>query len=132
MLYAKQIQNYHMDAQGWADSGHNFLVCRNGVVLQGRWNTVSAIQAKRMVVSAHCPGQNTQIGIEHEHYGSEAMTKEQREASAQLMAWIAGRYGLREVLPVDPHSRYYSTACPANLINDIPVIRRRAQAILDA
>jgi hypothetical protein len=39
-------------------------------VLQGRWLTVSAIEAGHMVVSAHCPGQNGQIGIEHEHLGT--------------------------------------------------------------
>jgi hypothetical protein len=128
--YAKAIQAYHMK-QGWSDSGHNFLICRNGLILQGRWLTVSAIQAGHMVRSAHCPGQNDQIGIEHEHKGTEAMTKAQRESSARLMAWIADKYDLRRVLPVDPHSKYFATACPANLRNNIPEIRNMAQQILD-
>src|SRR5258708_7056610 len=62
--YARDIQTFHMDSNGWTDSGHNFLVCRNGDILQGRWLTVSSIEAHHMIVSAHCPGQNTQIGIE--------------------------------------------------------------------
>jgi len=128
--YAQAIQAYHM-SQGWNDSGHNFLVCRNGMVLQGRWMTVAAIQQRRMVVSAHCPGQNDQIGIEHEHQGGEEMTAVQREASAQLQAWIARKYGRRGVLPVYPHSRFYQTACPANLAAAIPPIRARAQTILN-
>jgi hypothetical protein len=74
MQYARDIQGYHMDGNGWNDSGHNFLVCRAGFVLQGRWLTVSAIQAGHMVRSAHCPSQNDQIGIEFEHYGLEEMT----------------------------------------------------------
>lgn len=129
--YAKDIQAFHM-SQGWLDSGHNFLVCRNGLVLQGRWLTVSAIRSGHMVHSAHCPGMNDQIGIEHEHKGTEEMTSKQREASARLMAWIADQYDLRRVLPVDPHSAHFSTACPANLKQDIPAIKRRAQQILDA
>src|SRR5215471_15315597 len=73
MAYARAIQRQHM-GQGWIDSGHNFLIMRSGVILQGRWRTIRAIQAGKMVRSAHCPGQNDQIGIEHEHYGSEQMT----------------------------------------------------------
>lgn len=130
--YAKDIQRYHMDEKGWNDSGHNFLVCRNGLILQGRWITVSAIQAGRMVTSAHCPTQNGQIGIEHEHAGSEEMTKAQRESSARLQAWIADKYGRSTVLPVDPHSKYINTSCPANLKEDIAAVKSRAQQILNA
>lgn len=129
--YARDIQAFHMGPErGWADSGHNFLVCRNGMILQGRWQTVSAIQAGRMVESAHCPGQNGNIGIEHEHKGTEAMTRAQREASARLQAWIADKYNRSVVLPVDPHSKYISTSCPVNLVSDIAGIKKRAQAIL--
>lgn len=128
--YARAIQKQHI-GQGWNDSGHNFLVCRNGLILQGRWLTVSAIEAHHMVMSAHCPGQNDQIGIEHEHLGDEKMTKAQYEASARLMAWIANQYGLKRVLPVYPHSKYFATACPANLKMSIPSVKTRAQQILD-
>lgn len=129
IAYARAIQAQHI-RQGWDDSGHNFLVCRSGMILQGRWLTVSAIEAHHMVLSAHCPGQNDQIGIEHEHLGLEEMTSAQKEASARLMAWIADQYGRKSVLPVFPHSRFFATACPANLKNDIDSIRRRAQNIL--
>lgn len=128
--YARDIQRYHMDVNGWTDSGHNFLVCRNGLILQGRWLTVSAIRADHMVVSAHCPGQNTQIGIEHEHKGSEEMTSAQRHSSARLQAWIAWQYNLHAPLPASPHSAFYSTSCPANLESDIQHIRGMAMKIL--
>jgi hypothetical protein len=130
--YAQDIQHYHQDANGWIDSGHNWLVCRNGVILQGRWSTVSAIQHGHMVVSAHCPGQNTQIGIEHEHMGDEPMTPAQRVSSARLMAWIAWHYRRTKVLPVEPHRKYFSTSCPANIAADIPWIHAHAQKVLSA
>lgn len=129
-LYARIIQAYHIK-QGWNDSGHNFLICRNGMILQGRWLTVSAIESGHMVRSAHCPGQNDQIGIEHEHLGQESMTAKQRESSALLMAWIAYQYDRKSVLPVYPHSKYFATACPANLKSEIAGIRLRAQQLLD-
>jgi len=130
LQYARDIQNFHMNTRGWIDSGHNFLVCRSGHILQGRWKTVSAIQVGKMVISAHCPGHNDDIGIEHEHNGSEEMTKVQKEASSWLQAWIAWKYKRRTVLPVNPHSKYFATSCPANLKEDISAIRSRAAEIL--
>jgi hypothetical protein len=137
--YRHAIRDYHVNVKGWNDSGDNFLVCRNGVVLQGRWLTVSALEAGHMVRSAHCAqagkpssDQNDQIGIEHEHDGTEAMTLAQMLASAELMVWIAQRLRRRTVLPVEPHSRYCDTACPANLAAQITTIRHRAAAIFAA
>ncbi len=142
-MYARAIQNAHMAPgglgapQGGIDSGHNFLVCRNGDILQGRWFTVYWIQHGKMVHSAHClggkdglPDQNDQIGIEHEHAETEPMTKKQRESSARLHAWIAGQYGRTTILPIQPHSKYYNTACPANLKTEIPAIKVLANDIL--
>lgn len=124
--YARAIQRYHMDSNGWNDSGHNFLVCRAGYILQGRWLTVSAIQARHMVRSAHCPGQNDQIGIEFEHLGVEQMTVKQRDAGAELMAWVSLKYGSKSIMPMDPHGKYIATSCPANLVSEIPDLRRLA------
>lgn len=135
MAYARAIQDFHMSPRpgypdGWIDSGHNFLVCRNGMILQGRWLTVSAIQTGHMVWSAHCLGKNAQIGIEHEHLGTELMTAVQRESSARLIAWIAWKYGYKNIMPVYPHNKFYNTQCPANLVNDIPLIKKIASEIL--
>lgn len=132
--YARDIQHFHMYDRYhmWLDSGHNFLICRNGLILQGRWLTIAAIRAGLMIRSAHCPGQNEQIGIEHEHNGTESMTAEQRESSARVRAWIADRYHRKTVLPSGPHSKYYNTTCPANLKTAFPAVNKRAQEILTA
>lgn len=129
--YARSIQAFHMGpSRGWNDSGHNFLVCRNGLILQGRWHTVAQIENNSMVVSAHCPGQNDQVGIEHEHLGSEAMTPAQFTASAQLIAWISGQYGYAEALPLHPHHEFFPTGCPANLEANIPSLYQAANKVL--
>lgn len=132
IAYRRAIQNYHMDQNGWDDSGDNFLVCRNGLILQGRWLTVSSIQAGHMVRSAHCPEHNDSIGIEHEHMGDEPMTHWQLESSARLMAWIADQYKRKTILIVNPHKKFFATSCPANLVREIPSISRQATAILRA
>lgn len=130
MRYARDIQAYHMDHNGWLDSGHNFLVCRNGLILQGRWLSVSAIEAGHMVDSAHCPGQNHNVGIEHEHHGTEPMTDAQRRASALLIAWVSAHYGRHTALPLAPHHKFVSTECPANLEAEMPHLTTIANAIL--
>lgn len=135
MFYNRSIQKFHMRpkplGRGWNDTGNNFTVMRNGEIYQGRWRTVRAIQHRRMVVSAHCPHFNDWIGIEHEHVGTEEMTLPQKQASAWLQAWIARNYGKTNPLRVDPHSEHSNTKCPANLIEDIGMIRDLADRLLD-
>lgn len=126
--YAQALQRLHMDVNGWNDSGHSFLVMRSGVVLQGRWGTVTAIEHGRMVISAHCPGENDQPGIEHEHVAG-PMPAAQLEASAQLLAWICDRTGVRPT-QLYGHSHFFPTACPAALGAQIPQLRLRTAAIL--
>lgn len=136
IVYARSIQHSHQSpsetdpSKPWNDSGHNFLVCRNGIILQGRWRTIRAIQHRKMVISAHCPGQNDQIGIEHEHFGNEEMPLIQKQASAWLQAWIARQYGNKNPLDVFPHSKFFNTECPANLTKDIGVIWGMARDLL--
>lgn len=122
ILYARELQHLHMDVNGWNDSGHNFLVMRSGLICQGRWGTVAAIEHGRMVMSAHCPGQNDQPGIEHEHMPNELLTREQCAATVWLMAWICDRTGIRNT-SLYGHDNFYNTACPSNLKVDIPSLR---------
>lgn len=127
--YAQALQRYHMLTNGWNDSGHNFLVTRAGVIVQGRWGSVIAIEHGRMVVSAHCPGQNNNPGIEHEHIAGELMTQEQINATVLLMTWICNRTGIRPT-EIYPHSLFYNTDCPDNLVNAIKDIRLRVARYL--
>jgi hypothetical protein len=133
--YAKAIQNFHMAPKpcgnGWNDSGHNFLVGRNGWVCVGRHQSFNAILHGRMVVSAHCPSFNDWPGIEHEHLHEQTMTTVQLDASARLWAWICSRCAIR-VGEYDPHRAHFPTSCPAELLDDIPEVISRAAKILNA
>lgn len=121
--YALSIQNYHMSGNGWNDSGHNFLVTRGGFILEGRHGSISAVQGGKMVVSAHCPTQNTQPGIEHEHLGAESMTAIQYQASVWLHAWTCKHTGIKPA-NIKGHKDYYSTSCPGNLYSLLPKLRQ--------
>jgi hypothetical protein len=133
--YARSIQADHMDNRNFNDSGHNFLVCMNGLILVGRHLSYTAIRAGRMVDSAHCPGENDQPGIEHEHLREAHMTAKQLEASARLHAWIMSRCGI-PVSEVFGHGSValpqFPTACPAELKGDMAKVKARAKQILAA
>lgn len=130
ILYARSIQNYHMDSNGWNDTGQSFTVMRSGIILQGRWGTVTAIEAGRMVESAHCPGQNDQPGIEHEHLPGEPITPMQADATVWLQAWICDRSGIRPT-ELYGHGHFYATACPSNLTANIPGLRLDVANVLN-
>src|SRR4051812_3185372 len=86
--YVRSVQNYHMDGHGWADTGQNFTVCRNGLIFEGRHGSLEAVGKGKMVVSAHCPGQNDQPGVEIEHKDDEPMTAPQYESAVWAFGWI--------------------------------------------
>jgi hypothetical protein len=128
--YAQAIQKFHMFGNGWNDSGHNFLICRNGLILVGRHMSLPAIKKGRMVLSAHCPGENTQPGIEHEHFGEEPMTKEQFGASAHLCAWIISMCRMRNSSVIRPHKEFFATSCPGVLEKELPALRKAVTQII--
>jgi hypothetical protein len=131
--YARSIQHDHMHRPPpkgpFIDSGHNFLVTRSGHIFEGRHGSLAAINAGKMVVSAHCIGQNTNPGIEHEQKGSEPMTAAQRQASIQLHAFICRKTGIKPN-EIHGHKEFNNTKCPGVLFADLNAFRRDAAAAL--
>jgi hypothetical protein len=128
--YARSLQRYHMQHNGWIDSGHNFLVTRAGYILEGRHGSLRAITAGRMVLSAHAPGANRNPGIEHEHLGAEDLTAAQKQASVALHTFICRRTG---IAPTEfyPHSHFNSTECPgAVVVRWLPELKTRVARAL--
>mgnify|MGYP002682790170 FL=1 len=39
----RAIQNYHMDVNGWADIGYNFLVDKLGFIFEGRYGSMTSL-----------------------------------------------------------------------------------------
>lgn len=134
--YARAIQRAHMAPgglgapHGGIDSGHNYLITRGGFILEGRHGSHAALRAGRMVASAHCPNQNDQPGIEHEHNGTEGMTAIQRQASVWLHADICRWTHMSPVTIMQPHRRYFATSCPGSLERVIPNLRAAVVAEL--
>lgn len=124
MAFARAIQRDHMHRHpAFIDSGHNFLVTRSGHILEGRHGSLAAIKDGVMVQSAHCIGQNTHPGIEHEHVNPEGMTPIQREASLFLHEFICRHTGI-DPNAIHGHGEFNATECPGALKPELTAFRQ--------
>jgi N-acetyl-anhydromuramyl-L-alanine amidase AmpD len=130
---ARQIQSYHMDNNGWIDSGQHFTISRGGFVTEGRHRSLETLQGgTNMVSGAHCPGQNTvAIGIENEGtYQTTAPTTALYNQLVAMCAYICQQYNL----PADRiygHRDFVNTQCPGDVLYDrIAQLRRDVAARL--
>lgn len=115
--YARDVQHFHMApkprGRGWRDSGHNFLIGLNGLIVVGRRYSLAAARVGLAVESAHCPSWNDKPGIELEHTGERPMPAAQWRALVQLTAWLLSRSGGRATA-ITGHRDHYRTECPSD------------------
>lgn len=134
-VLARAIQNYHMDARGWIDSGQHFLVNRGGLIAEGRHRSLeSLLVGRRLVEGAHCTDQNdSSIGIENEGiYLDEDQPEEQYEALRALCAVTCQQYAI-DPAELYGHRDYADTACPGDeLYETLPKLREDVAAMLGA
>ncbi|WP_169747940.1 peptidoglycan recognition protein family protein [Pseudonocardia acaciae] len=113
---AKSIQDFHMDRNGWIDSGHHFLVNRAGLIAEGRHKSLeSLLGGQKFIEGAHCPDQNdTAIGIENQGLYTKADPPGGMLSGLRaLCAYACLQYG------IDPeqlygHRDYRDTDCPGD------------------
>ncbi len=132
---AQDIQNLHMDGNGWSDTGQHFTVSRGGYILEGRHGSLSGLQdGGYQVQSAHCPGENTRaIGIENEGtYVTATPTTMLVDSLVDLCTSICQQYGLW-ANNIFGHWDYRNTDCPgAAFYKMFPQIRLRVGTALGA
>ncbi|MFD3694845.1 peptidoglycan recognition family protein [Streptomyces sp. NPDC058646] len=130
---ARAIQNYHMDTQGWIDTGQHFTISRGAFITEGRHHSLAELAAgARQVRSAHCVGQNNvSVGIENEGtYTSVEPPAKQYEALVALCAHVCGQYGLSPE-EIHGHRDFNDTACPGDrLYALLPRLRQDVAARL--
>ncbi|MGW0363856.1 peptidoglycan recognition protein family protein [Streptomyces sp. NPDC002990] len=130
---ARAIQTYHMDTQGWIDTGQHFTVSRGAYVTEGRHHSLAELAAGyRQVRSAHCVGQNNQaVGIENEGtYTSVEPPARQYEALVALCAHVCRQYRLPPS-EIHGHRDFNSTDCPGDrLYALLPRLRQDVAARL--
>ncbi|ASU81495.1 peptidoglycan-binding domain-containing protein [Nocardiopsis gilva YIM 90087] len=98
----RQIQDFHMDSNGWADIGYNFLVDHTGRIYEGRGWTV---------LGAHAAPRNVQ-GIGVCFIGGDNMTPAAKAAVVELYDEASRRAG--RTLVRKGHRDINSTSCPGS------------------
>src|ERR1041385_8510885 len=69
---ARDCQAMHMRSNGWSDTGQDFTVSRDGIILEGRHGALAALLAGHCERGAHCADpdvgvyDNNSWGTEHE------------------------------------------------------------------
>ncbi|MFJ5547570.1 peptidoglycan recognition family protein [Streptomyces sp. NPDC093225] len=124
---SRAIQNYHMDTQGWIDTGQHFTISRGAFVTEGRHRSLGELEdGERQVRAAHCVGQNsTAIGIENEGtYMTVSPPAAQYRTLTELCAYICSQYGIAPS-EIYGHRDFNSTDCPGDkLYAMLPKLRQ--------
>lgn len=130
---AKKTQNYHMDSNGWSDTGQHFTVSRGGFALEGRTTSLAnSRNGKRFTLGAHAAGANERsVGIENEgSYFTARMPTAQWNSLVALTSWLCTQHRIG-VEGIVGHRDVTATTCPGDwLYGQLPRLRREVQAVL--
>lgn len=128
---AHEIQDLHMDKNGWIDTGNHFTISRSGVIMEGRHRSLERLKAgSNMVVGAHAVGQNSQgIGIENNGtYLDVAPPQILYGSLVSLCAYICQQYNLSPNA-IYGHKDFNDTQCPGDVLYGmLPQLRRDVAA----
>jgi N-acetyl-anhydromuramyl-L-alanine amidase AmpD len=129
---ARNIQKFHMDSNGWSDSGHNFLNTTGGVILEGRHGTLNAVKQGQCIQSAHAAqtdgrlaGGNQSPGIENEgNFMTFEMKQQQWQSLVELCASLCSSCNISPN-NIRGHRDFTNTDCPGDwLYAQLPRLRR--------
>ena len=128
---SRSIQNYHMDNNGWIDTGQHFTNSRGGWMTEGRHRSLEVLtDGTRHVVSAHASGQNNvALGIENEGlYTSVNVTNALWNSLVTLCRYMCDQYGINPT-QIFGHRDFNSTECPGNVLySRLPELRQAVGA----
>ncbi|MFC5185924.1 N-acetylmuramoyl-L-alanine amidase [Actinomadura harenae] len=138
---SRDVQRFHMQGRGWADSGQQLTISRGGVVMEGRNRSLDAIRAGKHVVGAQALRNNSHtIGIENEGtYKTEDVPDALWGSLIEVCAWLCVRYKLTPSLAIIGHRDLNDTDCPGDRLyarlpdlRDAVALRLGPQALLSS
>lgn len=133
MQLARNIQKFHMDVNGWSDSGHNFLNTTGGFILEARHGSLDAVKQGFCIQSAHAaqdPGKlangNQSPGIENEgNFMTFQMGQKQWDSLVELCASLCDSCKISP-LNIKGHRDFSNTDCPGDwLYSQLPRLRQQ-------
>ncbi|MQA27695.1 MAG: N-acetylmuramoyl-L-alanine amidase [Micromonosporaceae bacterium] len=131
---SRSIQNYHMDHNGWIDTGQNFTISRGGHITEGRHRSLETLGGGvSFVHGAHAgsPANGESIGIENEGtYISVAPTDALYNALVDQCAYICQQYSV-PASEIFGHRDFMATQCPGDVLYGmLPQLRSDVAAAL--
>jgi len=130
---ATSIQTWHMDHNGWIDTGQHFTINRGGLAAEGRHRSLETVTAGvSFVEGTHCIDQNdVSIGIENQGTYTEVDPPDALLGTlAALLAYCAGQYQMSPA-QIYGHRDFNDTACPGDkLYALLPTLRRRVGQLM--
>jgi len=114
----RDIQDLHMDVNGWVDTGQQLTNSRGGFVMEGRHRSLEVLTGgTRHVVGANVANNNSVvIGIENEGlYTNVNVTSALWNSLVQLVAYIAHQYSI-PTSQIKGHRDFNSTQCPGDVL----------------
>ncbi|WP_246154678.1 peptidoglycan recognition protein family protein [Saccharopolyspora hirsuta] len=128
---ARQIQDFHMDSNGWIDTGQNFTNSRGGWLLEGRHKSLPVLTAgDQHVLGAHAGEQNSvSLGIENEGtYTDAAVPDALWDSLVELCSYMVAQYGI-EPGEIYGHRDFMATECPGEVLyGRLPELREAVGA----
>ncbi len=125
---ARSVQNYHMDSNGWIDTGQHFTVSRGGYAMEGRHRSLERLNlGSGMIRGAHVGAGNVNsegIGIENEGtYTSVQPPAALYSKLVDLCAYICDQYNI-PATKIYGHRDFMATACPGDVLySKLPQLR---------
>ncbi|WP_420117181.1 peptidoglycan recognition family protein [Micromonospora sp.] len=129
---SREIQDLHMDGNGWLDSGQHFTNSRGGQLTEGRHGSLYALlHGQTMVQGAHCVGQNSQaIGIENDGIYVDVQPPQALwDSLVVFCAFTCQQYAI-PASQIYGHKDFASTQCPGLLHDRLPELRSAVAARL--
>ena len=129
---ARNIQNFHINDNGWSDSGHNFLNTTGGIILEGRHGTLNAVKQGMCVQSAHAAKQGNRLaggnqspGIENEgNFMTFQMGQTQWDSLVTLCVSLCDSCNIHPN-NIRGHREFSNTQCPGDwLFSQLPRLRK--------
>lgn len=128
------IQDLHI-GNGWGDAGQQLTISRGGYVMEGRDNSLQAIESGQNVFGAQTRGHNDHtIGIENEGiYVDTDTTPMLWDSLVVTCAWLCQQYSLDPHDSIVGHRDYVATLCPGDVLYArLPELRDAVAAALGA
>ena len=128
---SREIQDLHMDQNGWLDAGQQLTIGRGGHVMEGRARSLEAIRQGKNVLGAQTANNNSHtIGIENEGTYTEpdaVIPTGQFGSLIQTCAWLCTQYDLDPFEAIKGHRDFVpTTICPGQALYDrLPELRSR-------